>query len=86
MKEQIECLKVCFAVLCRQLGYKLHTSTLIIISCAILHNVVLGNKLVLQLKDGYEIVLLSINYSLLVAVNNRLGNVIKTAFIKRHFT
>lgn len=78
-------LKSIFQCLCRKLCTKLNTSTLIIMCCAILHNIALNHNLRLQLDEGEgEIILPRIDMP--VAEDQRPGNLIKTIFIERHFT
>lgn len=60
-------------------------STLIIMCCAILHNIALNYNLHLQLDAREEeIILPRINTP--VTENQRPGNLINTIFIERHFT
>ncbi|KAE9540774.1 hypothetical protein AGLY_004019 [Aphis glycines] len=81
-------LKSRFRCLGRKLRTKLQISTLIIISCDILHNVaLLTYNLDLQIKNEEETARLPRNDNILLAIpDNRLGNIIKAAFIERHFT
>lgn len=78
-------LKSRFRCLCRKLCTKLNTSTLIIICCAILHNIALNYNLHLQLDEREEEIILP-RINIPVAENQRPGNLIKTIFIERHFT
>lgn len=59
-------LKSRFRCLCRKLRTKLQTSTLIIISCAILHNAALTYNLDLQIENEKETVRLPINDNILL--------------------
>eukprot|EP00102_Acyrthosiphon_pisum_P019459 XP_016656669.1 PREDICTED: putative nuclease HARBI1 [Acyrthosiphon pisum] len=78
LKSRLRCL-------CRKLRTKLQTSTLIIGTFAILHNVALSYNLDLQIENEEENVRLPRNYVLAIP-DNRLGNIIKAEFIERYFT
>lgn len=77
-------LKSRFRCLCRKLRTKLKTSTLIIICCAMLHNIALRHNLNLNLDVGEEEIILP-RADMHVMQEQRPGNIIKAMFIERYF-